>query len=392
MRVVLLKNCNVYSPEHLGHQDILIINGKIAKIAKNIDVGTAAFDTEVLDVAGKIVAPGFIDPHVHMIGGGGEAGFYSRVPEITLTGIVGAGITTAVGVLGTDGTTRHLEALLAKARGLETEGVTTYIYTGSYELPVMTMTGSVRRDIVLIDKVIGVGEIAVSDHRSSEPTVQELKRLTTEARLGGMLSGKVGLAHFHMGSGKDGLSKIIEALETSEIPARHFYPTHLNRKRELLDEGIAFAKLGGCIDLTAGVSPSDGFAGAIKPSDAVVQCLDKGVALNRITMSSDGNGSMAVYNDDGKMERLLVVTLDSLHREFKDLVLQNGLDITKALSTVSTNAALLLGLYPVKGAIAVDSDADLLVLEDKLELDMVFARGVKMMENKVAVKKGTFEQ
>lgn len=391
MLFTLLKNCDVYAPEHLGHNDILMLGGKIARIAPGIETGAGACPVEVIDVEGRKVAPGFIDPHVHMIGGGGEAGFYSRVPEIMLSGIVSAGITTLVGVLGTDGTTRHLESLLAKARGLETEGVTTYMFTGSYELPPQTITGSVRRDIILIDKVIGVGEVAVSDHRSSEPTVQELKRLATEARLGGMLSGKPGIAHFHMGSGKDGLSKIMEALETSEIPARHFYPTHVNRKRELLDESMDFAKRGGYIDMTAGVSPQNGFAGTVKPSRAVIECLDKGVPLSRITMSSDGNGSMAVYNDAGKVERLLVTTLDSIHLEFKDLVLQDGLDLAKALHTVSANTAQLLGLYPLKGCIQADSDADLVVLDDKLNIDSVFAKGVKMLSNGAVVKKGTFE-
>lgn len=392
MQLTLLKNCDVYAPQHLGYQDILLVGDRIGKIAPHIAIDTVPFSVEVIDVDGKKVVPGFIDPHVHMIGGGGEAGFYSRVPEITLSGIISAGITTLVGVLGTDGTTRHLESLLAKARGLETEGVTTFMFTGSYELPPLNITGSVRRDIIIIDKVIGVGEVAVSDHRSSEPTVQEIKRLATEVRLGGMLSGKFGIAHFHMGNGKDGLSKIVEAIETSEIPARHFYPTHINRKRELLDESIAFAKQGGYIDLTAGVSPQNGFVGTIKPSQSVIEVLDKGVPLSQITMSSDGNGSMAVCNKDGKVERLLVTTLDALHKEFRDLVLQDGLDLTWALHTVSTNAAVLLGIHPLKGAIEVDSHADLVVMDDKLELDMVFAKGVQMMKNGVVIKKGTFEE
>jgi len=389
--LTLLKNARVYAPEPLGCQDILIVGGKIGKIAPRIDINQSFLALETVDLAGKLAVPGFIDPHVHLTGGGGEAGFYSRVPEIMLSGIISAGITTVVGVLGTDGTTRHLESLLAKARGLETEGVTTYMYTGSYELPPVTITGSVRRDIIIVDKVIGVGEIAVSDHRSSEPTVQELKRLATEARLGGMLSGKPGIAHFHMGNGREGLGKIVEAIATSEIPIRHFYPTHVNRKRELLDEAGEFAKRGGYIDITAGVSPLTGFAGAIKPSKAVIECLDRGVPLSRLTMSSDGNGSMAVYNEAGKVEKLLVTTLDSIPAEFRDLVLADGLAIEKALYTVTTNAAALLGLYPVKGALAAGSDADIAVLDDKLVLDMVFAKGVKMMENGRVIKKGTFE-
>lgn len=390
--LTLLKNGKVYAPDSLGYMDMLIVGDRIVQLAPHIsDVTTVLPETQTIDLEGKIVVPGFMDTHVHMIGGGGEAGFYSRVPEIMLSGIISSGITTLVGVLGTDGTTRHLESLLAKARGLETEGVTTYMYTGSYELPVVTITGSVRRDIIIVDKVIGVGEIAVSDHRSSEPTVQEIKRLATEARLGGMLSGKPGIIHFHMGNGQDGLSKINEVVETSEIPIRHFYPTHINRQQALFAEAIAFAKRGGCIDITAGITPAGGFAGAIKPSEAIVSCLDQGVPINRLTMSSDGNGSMAVYNDAGQVERLLVTTLDSIYTEFKDLVLHDGLDISQALRIITSNPASLLGVYPAKGTLKVNSHADIVVLDDKLGLDMVFAKGVKMMENGKVIKKGTFE-
>ena len=72
------------------------------------------------------------------IGGGGEGGFSTRTPEATLSDLTTAGVTTVVGTLGTDGIARDMNALLAKARGLEEEGITTYIYTGSYRLPLRT--------------------------------------------------------------------------------------------------------------------------------------------------------------------------------------------------------------------------------------------------------------
>ena len=146
----LIKNAEVYAPEHLGKQDILVISGRIVQVARDIDVRLEGL--EVVDAAGRIAVPGFLDPHVHLIGGGGEAGPYSRTPEVQLSDIVSAGVTTLVGVLGTDGTSRHPESLLAKARGLDTEGVTAYVLTGSYELPMRTFTGDARRDIILIDK------------------------------------------------------------------------------------------------------------------------------------------------------------------------------------------------------------------------------------------------
>ncbi|MFT9495998.1 beta-aspartyl-peptidase [Anaerosolibacter sp.] len=387
----LIKNGKIYSPEYLGEGDIFIVNGKIAKIDRDVDITLSNLNIEIIDAGGKYVVPGFIDNHVHMIGGGGEGGFYSRTPEIMLSGVIRTGITTLVGVLGTDGTTRHLESLLAKARGLETEGVSTYIYTGSYEIPTITMTGSIRKDIILIDKVIGTGEVAISDHRSSEPTKEELIRLVTDTRLGGMISGKLGVVNLHMGSGKKGLDMIFEILKDTEIPIRHFFPTHVGRKRELLDQSIEFAKMGGKIDMTAGVDPNNGFVGSIKTSKAIIECMDKGVPIENITISSDGNGSMAVYNEKGMVEKLLITTLEGLHMEFKDLVKVEGVDMSLALKPITSNVAATLGLYNEKGRIMIGYDADITILDSDLEIDTVLARGKVMMKEKVLTVKGTFE-
>ena len=205
--LTLLKNIELYSPEYEGIKDIFIANGKIEYISDEIDITGAKVN--VIDCSGKIALPGFFDQHEHLIGGGGEAGPYSRTPEAMLSNLTRNGITTVVGVLGTDGTTRHVSSLLTKARALETEGISTYILTGSYEIPVNTITKDIRSDIILIDKVLGVGEVALSDHRSSQPTLDELKKIATQARLGGMLSGKAGVFQLHMGDGIEGLKPSI---------------------------------------------------------------------------------------------------------------------------------------------------------------------------------------
>lgn len=277
--VLLVRNADLYAPEHLGIRDILIVGERVLAVARHLeDPWIGGVPAEVLDAAGRRVIPGYVDQHVHIIGGGGEAGPYSRTPEVQLSDVVSAGVTTLVGVLGTDGTGRHPESLLAKARGLETEGISAYILTGSYELPLHTMTGDARRDIILIDKVLGIGEIALSDHRSSQPTKDELKRVLTQARLGGMLSGKAGVVQFHMGTGKSGLQMLFEILEETEILAKHFIPTHVNRAEALFEQAKEFARRGGYIDLTSGIRASDGFEGCIKPSDAIRICLEEGGA------------------------------------------------------------------------------------------------------------------
>ena len=387
--ILLLKNGEIYAPDYIGIADVLILNGQIAAIERGIDITCTGLDIKVQNLRGMRLAPGFIDNHVHIIGGGGEAGFYSRTPEVTLSSVTECGITTIVGVLGTDGTTRHMETLLAKARGLTYEGITAYIYTGSYELPLVSLTGSTRRDLVLIEEVVGTGEVAISDHRSSVPTVEELTRIASDTRLGGMLSGKVGVLNLHMGSGKEGFSNILKVLKDTEIPIRHFLPTHVTRSRDLFEQSKIFATLGGTIDMTAGTDEADGFDGAISVVDAVNLCLESDIAIDNITISSDGNGSMALFDKTGHVERLIVTKLSGLNKELKALV-ASGLDVSMALKPFTSNVARVFG-FSRKGCIAVGRDADITILDSDMNVDSVISRGVTMVESGKAIVKGTFE-
>jgi beta-aspartyl-dipeptidase (metallo-type) len=282
-----------------------------------------------------------------------------------------------------------METLLAKAKGLTREGITAYIYTGSYELPLISLTGSTRRDIVLVDEVIGTGEVAISDHRSSAPTVEELIRIASDTRLGGMLSDKAGVLNLHMGSGKEGFSGILKILKDTEIPIRHFLPTHVTRSRDLFEQSKIFATLGGTIDMTAGMSESNGFVGAVPIAEAINLCLEHGIAIDNVTISSDGNGSMAVFDKAGNVERLIVTKLSGLQKELKSMV-ASGLDLSMALKPLTSNVARVLKL-PAKGRIEVGCDADFAVLDGDMNIDLVIARGRVMVESGRAVVRGTFE-
>ena len=150
--IKLIKNANVYAPEHIGMRDILICGNKITRMAETIEGYDMLPDVDVYDARGMIVAPGLIDLHVHVTGGGGEQGPSSRVPEIALSELLLNGVTTCVGMLGTDGTSRSLENLLSKCKALNEEGMTCYMLTGAYQYPSPNLTGSVIRDIMLIDE------------------------------------------------------------------------------------------------------------------------------------------------------------------------------------------------------------------------------------------------
>ena len=388
----LIKNVHVYSPDDLGIMDVLIGGGKILKMAKYLPA-ESAYGVEEIDGSGKVLMPGLIDAHVHILGGGGEGGARTRTPEIMLSDIIAGGVTTVVGCLGTDGCTRTMTNLLAKAKGLEEEGITTYVYTGSYQVPVRTLTGSIMDDIILLDKVVGTGEIAISDHRSSQPTKEEFAKIVADTRVGGILSAKAGLVNIHMGDGKERLSFLRHVLANTQIPASNMLPTHINRSHALMEDGIDYAKtLGGYIDLTTSSDPDFLDPEEVKASTGLKMALDAGVSADHVTFSSDGQGSLPVFAPDGTFLGLGVGQVSSLYREMRDAVLQDGVALTDALRPVSANPAFLLKLDN-KGKVAEGADADLVMADaDTLEIDSVIARGVFMISGKRVLKKGTFER
>ncbi len=387
----LIQGAAVYAPEYLGVRDVLIEGSRIRKIADKIPVAEA-YEVQVIDGNGMLLFPGFIDGHVHILGGGGEGGYHTRTPEIMLTDITSGGVTTVVGCLGTDGTTRTMASLLAKARGLEEEGITAYIYTGSYQVPVRTLTGSIVDDLVLIDKVVGCGEIALSDHRSSQPTCEEFARIVGDTRVGGILSGKAGLVNIHMGDGERMLSCLRYVVKNTEIPPSNMLPTHINRSTRLLKDGMDYAKtLGGYVDLTTSSDPDYLEEDEVKASTGLKFLLEQGVPEHQITFSSDGQGSMPIFDRDGNFLGLGVGKVTSLYREVRDAILKEKVDITQALRTVTANPAALLKLTR-KGRIAVGCDADLvLVRQEDLQIHTVLAKGRRMVQNGASVRKGTFE-
>lgn len=384
--IKLLKHAQIYAPDYLGTKDILIVGEKICRISDQIDGYDNLQDAEVYDLGGKKLVPGYIDLHVHITGGGGEQGPASRVPEAPLRAFVENGITTVVGLLGTDSITRSLENLVAKARALTEEGITAYCLTGAYGYPSVTVTDSVEKDIVLIPPMVGA-KIAVSDHRSSNPTGEDLIRLATAARRGGLISGTAGLVVMHMGFGTAGLSPIFYALDHSDIPAKNFLPTHMHRNKELVDQGIQLIRRGGFIDFTAGCDDQE----LERNADLILYCLNSdGVTADHVSMSSDAFGSQPRFDETGTCIGLTYTSPKYLHKTIQALV-HRGLPLETALKLVTSTPANLLGKAGIKGCIAEGADADLLVLNENLEIDSLFSRGKTALWQGDIRMKGRFE-
>jgi len=394
MSIILIRKGDLYTPEHKGEKDILIINGTIFFIDQNILTLTLNImdkNIKIINASEDIIIPGFIDQHVHINGAGGEGGPQFRTSPVQFSEFVKAGITSVVGLLGTDGFARSLKDLLMKARALELEGISTWIYTGAYQYPSPTITDSILSDIMLIDKVIGV-KIALSDHRASHPTIEEFIKVASEARTGGILVGKAGIVHIHMGSEKIGLSYLFEIIKNTDIPIEQFAPTHLGRNEESLKDDIKFGKMGGYIDLTTGAILEHESTERIKPSKAVKRLLENGVSIERITMSTDGNGSIPKWNEKKELTGMTVASVSSLHKEFVDTIKEEQLSIEDAIRVTSTNIAKHLKLDQ-KGEIKEGKDADLLILDkNSLQIKHVIAKGKILIEKGKIIKFGTFEK
>lgn len=387
--LVLIKNANVYAPEPLGTQHLLIGGGRILWMGGNalelpVPLRTV---TTIIDAAGQRMIPGLIDGHVHVTGGGGEAGFRTRVPPVPLSRFTTAGITTVVGLLGTDDVARGPAELLATIYALREEGLSAYGYAGGYHVPPVTLTGSVRGDLVFVEALVGVGEVAISDHRSSQPTCDELLRIASECHVAGVMTGKAGILHLHLGDGPRGLELVREALDRSELPPRVFNPTHVNRKRALFEESLEMSRRGSTVDITA--FPVEEGEDAWPAAEALERYLASGAPPERVTISSDAGGCLPCFDADGHVSHMDVGSAGALLETVRE-ALARGISLEKVLPAVTSNPARLLRLAR-KGFVAAGLDADLVVLDSKGAAHTVLARGEIHVRDGAPVLRGTFE-
>jgi beta-aspartyl-dipeptidase (metallo-type) len=383
----LITNAHVFAPEDLGVRHLLIGGGRILGISDSRDSLFAAAATEI-DLQGKRLLPGFIDGHAHLTGGGGESGFSSRAPPVPLGIFTRAGVSTVVGVLGTDDTTRDTRSLVAQTRALREEGLGAFCHTAGYHIPPVTLTGSVKDDIVFIDPVIGAGEVAISDHRSSQPTLHEIMRLASDVHVAGLITGKAGILHLHLGDGDRGLDLVRRALDASELPARVFNPTHINRKKALFEEAIELARRGCTVDITT--FPVDDDDDAWAPDVALLRYLESGAPANRVTMSSDGGGCLPVFNEQGEIVEmdigrpsLLMSTLQSL--------LDQGIPMEKVLPAFTSNVADILR-FADRGRVRDGACADFIILDNQNAISDVVIAGIFHIQSGEQQVFGQFEK
>jgi len=369
--LTLFKNATIYGPQYLGIKDLLTGGNTILALNDRIDP-PAGGDVEIIDCTGLWVVPGLIDSHVHITGGGGEGGPASRMLELQLSMMLEAGVTTVIGCLGTDGITRTVESVLMKVKSLRAQGVSAWMYTGAYQVPSPSITGDIAKDIALFEEIIGVGEVAISDHRSSVPSVAELARITAQARVAGMIGGKAGIVNMHMGDAKDPFRPIHDVVASTEMGYRQFIPTHCNRNPYIFEDAKEYGKKG-YVDITTSSYPYDKDV-EIKPSVALKQLLESGVPISHITFTSDGCGSLPSFDTEGRLVKIDMGLPSSIIREIKEAVQEDKIPLETTLRVATSSPADILKLTG-KGYVKEGYDADLLLLDKDFNIVHLMAKG-----------------
>jgi beta-aspartyl-dipeptidase (metallo-type) len=388
MSWTLIRNGHVFDPEDRGVADLLILNGLIALVQASLAVPTGIGEGEVVDASDRIVLPGLIDGHIHVMGASGPGGPTTRTTDLQIDRIAAAGVTTVVSPLGADSLSRSVAALLARAAALDAEGISAYCYSGGWKVPVPTLAGDAQADVTYIPRVVGI-KTSISERMAPVRSIEDLCQLAHAAYMGGRLAGKRAVLHAHIGDHPDGLAPLQEVERRTGIPADLLVATHVNRNDHLLSQGVKYAKSGGSIDFTAMQRPETGHAEAIPPAKAIKEALAAGVPSARITLSSDSGGAYPRVDEGGQAVGQYMAGPECLLHTMRELVL-DGMTWGQAVAFASRHTAHLLGLER-KGRIAAGGDADLTVLTRGGEIDRVYGRGRLLAKDGEPIVHGPFD-
>lgn len=394
--LTLLRNATVFAPEALGRRNILIADGRIAAISEQ-DIRIENVDVCEIDMHGRSVCPGFIDNHVHVLGGGGGLGYASRAPELQTSQIVRHGITTVIGMLGFDATSKSAAALVSKTRAFREDGLNAYCLTGAtLEHPVPTLTGAIRTDIAFIDEIIGVGELSISElgygFDSFGKGAQYVAEAATAGLLAGRLARKSGYTCLQVPPYRQSVLKpMFDVIDRTGLPIKQFVPSHVNQTPEYMSDARAWGKKGGWVDVGANYSPSNNYSRAMEPAAAVQDLLQAGVPLGNILVSSDGNGAPPKEErGEGRPKVANYMPIGALTGVFVRLCTELDMDVTDALLPFTSNVAQAAGLQR-KGRLAVGMDADITVFDEKFAVTDVFCNGNRMVGNGEVLVRGMFD-
>lgn len=348
--MILLKNCDLYSPKPIGVVDILIDNGSIVEIGKNIKN-----DCEIFDCQNKIVCPCFVDGHEHIS--------YTSCYEPQ--DIINSGVGCVVGVLASEYDETYTKELINKTNELKTlHNIESYCLAGS-----KNCIYDSSKYIIDNKCVVGIKTALYTPYRPKPNlSYEKLKADAVKTYNAGIKAKKNVQVHIHLDHpfpknqqpdieninlGKlDNLHWIDKIVQETKIPYSIFKLTHAQKYYKRI---LEYANKGVYLDFTA-------FAGSYDNRfNNLLDSIKSGeIDKSKISISSD-LGILSTETNLKKKE-----TPITLLNTIQKLVLEKGVDLELSLSMVTINA-----LAPIENKIEllyVGSNYPILILDEKLNI------------------------
>ncbi len=386
MSLTILRGGTALLPSGWQRADVWLSPGGVVRIDAG-DLADTTFGAVVeLDCTDRWIVPGFLDGHLHLLGGGGGGGYATRIPELPVDAVLEAGITTCVAMPGVDNVTRSLRGLIAAARSFTGQGVRSFAMTGGFMWPPATLTGGIRDDLHLVPDLVGV-KIALGEHLATAPSLDELVTLLRELGWVSRMTGKAALLHVHLGTLPAPAGSLRVAIERAETDPSHVQVTHPNYTAAALEAALELGALGCRVDVNPLLHPGR-VAGSIAPAETVRELLAASIPLERLTMSSDGNASVPRPLPDGTIEPFShqLGLLPAVH----DVSAGAGLTFEEALALITTNPARALQ-RPDLGLLEIGGAADAVVLDPtRTSVELVVSDAVVRVRDGVATHPSPF--
>ena len=112
--------------------------------------------------------------------------------------------------------------------------------------------------------------------------------------------------------------------------------------------------------------------------------------LDKITFSSDGFGSWSNYDDSGNLIEIGYTPVNTGLKAIKELV-KSGESLEDAIIPFTSNVAKALKLDKEVGYVKKDYLANLVLLDENLDIDGLLSNGKFMMKDKEILVKGSYE-
>src|SRR5436309_13693356 len=400
MRTVI-RNGRVVTAVDDYNADILIEDGKIAMIAKEIDIKA----DKIIDAKGRLVIPGGIDPHTHM-----ELPFGGTSASDTFeTGTIAAshgGTTTiidfAVQYKGqalnealdawhkkADGNTSidygfHLictylpDNRLAEMKSCIDQGVSSFKLFMAYPGVFLIDDGTIYKAMemagengglvcmhaengvvidVMVKRALAQGKTAPKYHALTRPTRAEAEGVHRAIAIAEMAHAPVYIVHL---SCDDALQEVARARDMGLPAYAETCPQYLFLDHSYYEkEGFEAAKYVMTPPLRDKANQEQLWKGLrgndlqVISTDHCPFCFKEQKELGRNDFSKIPNGGPGVEH------RMSLI--------YDGGVVQGRINLNRFVELTSTAAAKIFGLFPKKGTIAVGSDADIVIFDPNRE-------------------------